>query len=886
MKSHHSLYAVSVIVPAFNSEGNIAKTIESLQHQTLGSEKLEIILVNDGSSDGTLAICHEYASKTGNIVVIDKKNGGVGSARNAGIEIAQGKYIAFLDSDDTLLPNTLEAAAAFFDAHYDEIDAVSYPMRLYNNKREWSHVREEIMTHTGIYDLAKLQYSFALITNVNVLVKNDERLPRFREDLIVHEDELFFLTILLRRQKVGFCKKGAYRYQQLPGSAISTKMHPFYQFEDNIGFWEELFALYPDKAPLYLQASFLNEVNWKIKQDLLFPYHYADDDLDYAMRRIAALMDRVDDDVIFTAPRSSEFLNHFFLSLKPSGNVVCTINNQGITLSNDDRFLLCRRSVVVELVRTSIDGNTLKLKGAIESVAFSHCEKPSFFVSINDDRSYEISLHPSSLSYHMSHVETSVFWGFSIEVPLEDCSRMSFTICIDGYKIPSLIKLSARASGNTENGIDSFPTGDYLVSLDQKRSKIEIKHHPSWLAKQRAWARSSLGVAHNNPKGFAVRAALKVRRKAKQPTWLYYDRSGVGGDNAYYQFLHDFDKQDGISRLYVTDEKAATIDSMFDEKHKSSIIRFSSAEHKFMHLQADRIIASYIERPNWCPFRQKALDALADTIHYDVVYLQHGVLHAHMPWKYSADRILVDYEVISTSYEKRILTETYGFLPEQLLASGMPRYDRIETNRKSKRKILFAPSWRKYLVTESTDLKFGRRPQALLKSSFWREAKAFLANPRLNKLLEEHDYELDIKLHPIFRVYDPEFKQFANDRIHLVSDAKESDYRIFITDYSSWVFDFVYLKKAIAYFMPDEIEFKAGLNGYRELDLPLEEGFGPLTHTGDELVSAISRILENNGKPEDVFQERMDGFFLHYDDSQCDRLYDELMRTWRQRGIE
>jgi len=882
--SNHSSVTVSVIIPAYNSERGVAKAVESLQKQTIDENALEIILVNDGSTDSTSAICHELAGKASNIVVIDKENGGVGSARNAGIEAARGKYIAFLDSDDTLLPETLKAVTEFFDAHYDEIDVVSYPMRLYDAKREWPHVREQVLDHTGVFDLAKLQNAFALITNVNAVVKNNDELPRFREDLIVHEDELFFLTILLRKQRVGFCKAGAYRYQQSPDSTIGTKMHPYFQFEDNIGFWEELFAAHPGKAPLYLQASFLNEINWKIEQDLVFPYHYRPEEYKHALERIAALMERVDDDVIFTAPRSSEFLNHFFVSMKPSSHITCTTEERGITLNDGDRLLLCRRNVIIEFLRTRIEKGVLKLKGAIESVAFSHCQKPTLNIHANKEELAEVPLRLSSLSYHMSHTRTATFWGFDIEIPLERCSSISFSVSIDGCDFPTIVRFSKRASCNSENRIDSFSRGDYLVSLDRGKNRLEIRHKPSLFVKEASWLRNSIGVAKNNPKGFAVRAALKVRRKSSQPTWLYYDRTGVGGDNAYYQFLHDFEKKDGILRFYVTDDNMETIDSMFEERHKGSIVRFSSAKHKFMHLQAERIIASYIEHPNWRPFKQKALDALSDMIHYDLIYLQHGVLHAHMPWKYSADRLLTDYEVVSTPYETEVFTKTYGFLPQQLLKSGMPRYDRIETSQPSKRKILFAPSWRKYLVTESSDLKFGRRLQALLASSFWKETEAFLSSPQLGELLEEHDYELDIKLHPIFKVYNPEFEQFVTDRVHLVNDINESDYRVFITDYSSWVFDFVYLKRTVAYFLPDKTEFKAGLNGYRELDLPLEDGFGPLSRTGQELIDTVSSIILNDGKPDEVFRQRMENFFYHYDDNQCDRLYSELMRTWEQRG--
>ena len=71
--SNHSSVTVSVIIPAYNSERGVAKAVESLQKQTIDENALEIILVNDGSTDSTSAICHELAGKASNIVVIDKE---------------------------------------------------------------------------------------------------------------------------------------------------------------------------------------------------------------------------------------------------------------------------------------------------------------------------------------------------------------------------------------------------------------------------------------------------------------------------------------------------------------------------------------------------------------------------------------------------------------------------------------------------------------------------------------------------------------------------------------------------------------------------------------------------------------------------------------------
>lgn len=97
-KVTHIESKVSVIVPVYNAEKSLAKCIESILNQT--HTKLEIILINDGSIDDSLEICNYYASADKRIIVIDQENSGVASARNAGLKVATGDYIGFVDSDD------------------------------------------------------------------------------------------------------------------------------------------------------------------------------------------------------------------------------------------------------------------------------------------------------------------------------------------------------------------------------------------------------------------------------------------------------------------------------------------------------------------------------------------------------------------------------------------------------------------------------------------------------------------------------------------------------------------------------------------------------------------------------------------------------------------
>ncbi|HEY8803664.1 MAG TPA: glycosyltransferase, partial [Clostridium sp.] len=89
---------ISIIVPIYKVEVYIRNCVDSILNQTY--KNLEIILVDDGSPDNCGNICEEYSSKDKRIKVIHKKNGGLSSARNAGLDIASGEYIGFIDSDD------------------------------------------------------------------------------------------------------------------------------------------------------------------------------------------------------------------------------------------------------------------------------------------------------------------------------------------------------------------------------------------------------------------------------------------------------------------------------------------------------------------------------------------------------------------------------------------------------------------------------------------------------------------------------------------------------------------------------------------------------------------------------------------------------------------
>ena len=118
---------VSIIVPIYNAQDHIARCVESIRRQTY--KNIEILLLNDGSQDVSLQVCEMYARVDDRIVLIDKANSGVAATRNLGLRQAKGKYLQFVDADDTIQPYATEMLVARAEesgadlviAHYNRI---------------------------------------------------------------------------------------------------------------------------------------------------------------------------------------------------------------------------------------------------------------------------------------------------------------------------------------------------------------------------------------------------------------------------------------------------------------------------------------------------------------------------------------------------------------------------------------------------------------------------------------------------------------------------------------------------------------------------------------------------------------------------------------------
>ena len=123
---------ISIIVPIYNIERYVHRCIDSIIDQTY--KNLEIILIDDGSSDSSGLVCDSYAKKDDRIKVIHKENAGLGFARNSGLDIASGKYIAFIDGDDYIGPSRIEKMYTLIKETYTDTCIAGYTKK-YSNRQ-------------------------------------------------------------------------------------------------------------------------------------------------------------------------------------------------------------------------------------------------------------------------------------------------------------------------------------------------------------------------------------------------------------------------------------------------------------------------------------------------------------------------------------------------------------------------------------------------------------------------------------------------------------------------------------------------------------------------------------------------------------------------------
>lgn len=211
---------VSVIVPAYNIAPYLERCVSSICEQTYTD--LELILVDDGSTDDTPAICDRLAKADGRIRVIHKKNGGVSSARNAGIEAMRGEFVCFIDGDDRIEPTLL--ADAVEALRRENADIFMYEYIVNSPKGSKQHAvspnaygtidTEQALIHTVT---PNNRFLWSKVFRSKLVEQT-----RFREDITMGEDTLFACHLIVKSDRTVYTKTPYYHYEIRENSAVTS----------------------------------------------------------------------------------------------------------------------------------------------------------------------------------------------------------------------------------------------------------------------------------------------------------------------------------------------------------------------------------------------------------------------------------------------------------------------------------------------------------------------------------------------------------------------------------------------------------------------------------------------------------------------------------------
>ena len=214
---------VTVIIPAYNAKKYLKECLDSVLRQTYSN--LQILLINDGSTDTTLSIFKEYKMKDTRIEILTQNNGGVSSSRNLGVTNAKGEYVTFVDSDDWLEYDAIENMVNVIVSEDSDCVRTNYYS---NNKITKTHLtpgqyhRSDMLKLLQVFLSGKEQcYTWLLMIKIEKIAK----IMPFNEDVHFLEDKIFYTVMLTNLDSISISEVGTYHYRMNANSATKSALN-------------------------------------------------------------------------------------------------------------------------------------------------------------------------------------------------------------------------------------------------------------------------------------------------------------------------------------------------------------------------------------------------------------------------------------------------------------------------------------------------------------------------------------------------------------------------------------------------------------------------------------------------------------------------------------
>ncbi|MBM7000827.1 CDP-glycerol glycerophosphotransferase family protein [bacterium] len=930
-------YSVSIIMAVHDSALYIRDAIDSVIAQDIGfHEHIQLILVDDGSSDASPLICDEYAGRfPDNITVIHQANAGAAAARNAGLACARGYYLNFMDSDDLLAPRVVSQVLSFFREHADEIDVVTVPIMQFDDSpaRCWDHWQNfKFELGTRVINLETTYEAPLMFTNASFFDARVRDEIHFDERLVVSEDNKVLLTVLADKMAFGVISESdcAYLYRRTQGGLVSQgkfKRSWYIDYLDYLVSWA--FEYYQGRfgfVPEFVQYQIMCDLQWRIIEECdpetVLGQHGACEYVD----KLSASLRMIDDRHILRQRRFQREHRCFALAMKygrpaalERGKVVTNdgtdeeefvdVIDDGTWVTyalaeNGPELLLTYGSTIAASVRDQVfelcflhirDGR-LYIEGDVRTYGISDDVKLDAFV-VSNGVEYACALEPyaKETKTRLGRTLVRAYW-FAVDLPLDHNANsydMKFAYRLGGELVFIRRPRMGRFMPVTDRFSESYWWQEgWALSLAADTLHVERCDSKGRRARERAFIRQLLGSDEKGARKAAlVRVAHSFRAgRKRKPVWLISDRFTRAGDNgeAFFRWLRENHAGD-VDAHFVLSESSADYGCLAGI---GPVLEPMSSRHKLLYLESDFVISSQADETYLNPFPGYQYPYADIVSQKRFVFLQHGITKDDISgWLCRRNKNLRGFVTAALPERDSIVDGDYGYTDREVWLTGFPRFDLLEDRsvEQPNRVITVMPTWRKYLMGSADPATaVWTLSSAFATSPYFTTYRALANDAGFLDELERLGCRLQFLPHPTLQPYvgnfehDPRVRMLGLDASYRDVYAESS---LVVTDYSSAVFDFAYLRKPVVYFQFDADEFFSGghvyTKGYFDYS---RDGFGEVETTLRGLEERLLSYARSGFAMAPAYRARADRFFAFDDRGSCERLYERLLSANEEDG--
>ena len=427
-------YLFSVITTIYNTEKYLEECIESVINQTIGFENIQLILINNGSTDSSGEICLRYKNKYPDNVVYEKKqHGSIGTGRNAGYKYIEGKYVSILDSDDLFLLTVCEKAYSYFESNYEKINIVRGNLIMFTDEEDLRKISidEDVKPKTLDIrvDRLPLNSSFqGAFFKKSIFVKY-----YFDENCTYSGDDIKLLNIILLNEVIyGDLNAVTHLYRAKRKGSLTRCMHSYNAREYVFKYINKIVFETLINISLLIYGEVLKHIQW------LFVKYLS---LYLSLKPIEIYMNKFLND----ARELMKFVEYDATMPEDILHILVYIEKRCKTLDNDliiiDRKLLEQKVIMSDkkryinctILNSNIFQNTnnqtiLKIKGCLEIIKFYKMNNIYFKI---DQRLFLAEIFNKEVIVQMHEFEISSRYDFFINLNYYDCKNKIIEIYLD-----------------------------------------------------------------------------------------------------------------------------------------------------------------------------------------------------------------------------------------------------------------------------------------------------------------------------------------------------------------------------------------------------------------------------------------------------------------------